>query len=214
MNVGKPRATISRFRGCKLPKPIYDAKTYAGQNNYGFWNNLTFPTVPFSWPAIPIVECDPARGDICSAVTLKTTETPAEKKRWAQCDCNSHCFSRYGRWPTWSRGLGLARTWRVFCSLRSLVRETHFLADVPGFTLASGCAHPIIATVFREPQETKSANSGAFLWRYNQLPLNGHLSKRTCGVGPCRTSVIYLISLQGGHLSKADSRSWSRACLP
>ena len=33
--------------------------------------------------------------------------------------------------------------------------------------------------------------------------------KRTCGVGPCRTSVIYFISLQGGHLSKADSRSWS-----
>ena len=33
--------------------------------------------------------------------------------------------------------------------------------------------------------------------------------KRTRGVSPCRTSVIYFISLQGGHLSKADSRSWS-----
>ena len=49
----------------------------------------------------------------------------------------------------------------------------------------------------------------------SQLPLNGHLVKadtslkQTCGVGPCRTSVIYFISLQGGHLSKADSRSWS-----
>ena len=38
--------------------------------------------------------------------------------------------------------------------------------------------------------------------------------KRTCGVGPCRTSVIYFISLQGGHLSKVHSRSWSRACPP
>ena len=43
---------------------------------------------------------------------------------------------------------------------------------------------------------------------YSQLPLNGHLVKadtslkRTRGVGPCRTSVIYFISLQGGHLSK------------
>ena len=52
---------------------------------------------------------------------------------------------------------------------------------------------------------------------YNsQLPLNGHLAKtdtslkRTRGVGPCRTSVIYFISLQGGQLSaKADSRSVS-----
>ena len=48
------------------------------------------------------------------------------------------------------------------------------------------------------------------------VPLNGHFLKadtslnRTHGVGPCRTSVIYFISLQGGHLSKADSRSWSR----
>ena len=55
---------------------------------------------------------------------------------------------------------------------------------------------------------------------YNQLLPNGHLvkadtsSKRTCGVGSCRTSVIYFISVQGGHLSKADSRSWSRACPP
>ena len=43
---------------------------------------------------------------------------------------------------------------------------------------------------------------------YSQLPLNGHLVKvdtslkRTRGVGPCRTSVIYFISFQGGHLSK------------
>ena len=36
--------------------------------------------------------------------------------------------------------------------------------------------------------------------------------KRTHGVGPCCTSVIYFISLPGGHVSKADSRSWSRAC--
>ena len=55
---------------------------------------------------------------------------------------------------------------------------------------------------------------------YSQLPLNGHLVKAdtslkwTRGVGPCRTSVIYFISLQGGHLSKMDSRSWSRACPP
>ena len=54
-----------------------------------------------------------------------------------------------------------------------------------------------------------------FKWKYSQLPLNGHRVKVdtslswTCGVGPCRTSVIYFISLQGGHLSKADSRSWS-----
>ena len=34
--------------------------------------------------------------------------------------------------------------------------------------------------------------------------------KRTRGVGPCRTSVIDFISLQGVHLSKVDSRSWSR----
>ena len=38
--------------------------------------------------------------------------------------------------------------------------------------------------------------------------------KRTRGVGPCRTSFIYLISLQGGHLSKVDSQSWSEACPP
>ena len=43
--------------------------------------------------------------------------------------------------------------------------------------------------------------------QYSQLPLNGHLVKvdtslkRTHGVGPCCTSVIYFISLQGGHLS-------------
>ena len=54
----------------------------------------------------------------------------------------------------------------------------------------------------------------------SQLPLNGHLVKvdtslkRTHGVGLCRTSVIYFISLQGGHPSKADSRSWWRACPP
>ena len=41
---------------------------------------------------------------------------------------------------------------------------------------------------------------------FSQLPLNRHLVKvdtslkRTRGVGPCRTSVIYFISLQGGHL--------------
>ena len=40
---------------------------------------------------------------------------------------------------------------------------------------------------------------------YSHLPLNGHLIKadtslkRTRGVGPCRTSVIYFISLQGGQ---------------
>ena len=40
---------------------------------------------------------------------------------------------------------------------------------------------------------------------YSQLPLNGHLVKAdtslkwTRGVGPCRTSVIYFISLQGGQ---------------
>ena len=28
--------------------------------------------------------------------------------------------------------------------------------------------------------------------------------KRTRGVGPCHTSVIYFISLQGGHLSKSE----------
>ena len=54
----------------------------------------------------------------------------------------------------------------------------------------------------------------------SQLPLHGHLVKvdtslkQTRGVGPCRTSVIYFISLQGGHLSKTDSQSWSRACPP
>ena len=53
---------------------------------------------------------------------------------------------------------------------------------------------------------------------YSQLPLNGHLIKAdtslkwTHGVGPCHTSVTYFISLQGRHLSKADSWSWSRAC--
>ena len=47
-----------------------------------------------------------------------------------------------------------------------------------------------------------------------QLPLGRHLLKQTRGVGPCRTSVFYFISLQGGHLSKADSQSWSRACPP
>ena len=46
---------------------------------------------------------------------------------------------------------------------------------------------------------------------YSQLPLNGHLVplKWTHGAGPCRTSVIYFISLQGEHLSKADTWSWS-----
>ena len=55
-------------------------------------------------------------------------------------------------------------------------------------------------------------------YAYSQLPLNGHLVikadtslKQTGWVGPCRTSVIYFISLQGGHPSKPDSRSWSRA---
>ena len=43
---------------------------------------------------------------------------------------------------------------------------------------------------------------------YSQLLLNGHLVKadtslkRTRAVCPCRTSVIYFISLQDGHLSK------------
>ena len=44
---------------------------------------------------------------------------------------------------------------------------------------------------------------------YSQVPLNRHLFKgdtslkQTLVVGPCHTSVIYLIiSLQGGHLSK------------
>ena len=51
---------------------------------------------------------------------------------------------------------------------------------------------------------------------YRQLPLNGHLVKAewTPKVGPCCTSVIYFISLPGRHPSKADSRSWSRACPP
>ena len=50
-------------------------------------------------------------------------------------------------------------------------------------------------------------------YNYSQLHLNGHLVKAdislkwTHGVGPCSTSVIYFISLQGRHLSKADSRS-------
>ena len=38
--------------------------------------------------------------------------------------------------------------------------------------------------------------------------------KQTRGVGLCPTSVIYFISLQGIHLSKMDSQSWSRACPP
>ena len=38
--------------------------------------------------------------------------------------------------------------------------------------------------------------------------------KWTRGVGPCSTSVIYFISLQDRHLSKVDSRSWSRVCPP
>ena len=56
-------------------------------------------------------------------------------------------------------------------------------------------------------------------YMYSRLPLNGHLVKTdtslkwTHGVGPCHTSVIYFISLQGRHLSKADSWSLSRACL-
>ena len=43
---------------------------------------------------------------------------------------------------------------------------------------------------------------------YSQVPLNRHLFKgdtslkQTLVVGPCHTSVIYFISLQGGHLSK------------
>ena len=55
---------------------------------------------------------------------------------------------------------------------------------------------------------------------YSQFPLNGHpikadtSLKQTGGVDPWRTSVIYFISLQGRHLSKADSQSWSRACPP
>ena len=52
-------------------------------------------------------------------------------------------------------------------------------------------------------------------FQYSQLSHNGRLVKadtslkRTRGVGPCRTSVIYFISLQGGHLSKVDTWSWS-----
>ena len=51
-------------------------------------------------------------------------------------------------------------------------------------------------------------------------PLNGRLVKadtslkRTGVVGPCHSSVIHFMSLQGGHVSKTDSRSWSRACPP
>ena len=49
------------------------------------------------------------------------------------------------------------------------------------------------------------------MWSRDKYTVNSLLTdtslKRTRGVGPCRTSVIYLISLQGGHLSKADSRS-------
>ena len=54
---------------------------------------------------------------------------------------------------------------------------------------------------------------------YSQLSLNEYLIKadtslkQTRGVGPCRTSVIYFIFRQGGHLSKVDSWSWSCACL-
>ena len=71
------------------------------------------------------------------------------------------------------------------------------------------------------PQATYFGKIISFLmsWLQDSIGnlINGHLVKadtslkRTRGVGPCRTSVIYFISLQGGHLSKADSRSWSRA---
>ena len=55
----------------------------------------------------------------------------------------------------------------------------------------------------------------AVLQSFTSSPSKADTSlKRIHGAGPCHTSVIYFISLQGGHLSKADSQSWSQACPP
>ena len=61
-----------------------------------------------------------------------------------------------------------------------------------------------------------SMQSGTVLWcllllllLYSQLPLNGHLSKADTWSWSLPYFSHLLHRLQGGHLSKAESRSWS-----
>ena len=183
-----------------------------------------------SWPRSKLLTNaikTPPSNDARAITGCLSSEETAQQNNWAVGSTDESRFANFCSSLPW-RGSQNLKIRKHCLRIQDHYIQEHpvrvLFADKHAFS-ASFSKFEKILILFHFHKDTIAVTTRSYAFRvnvaeYSQLPLNGHLVKadislkRTRGVGPCHTSVIYFISLQGGHLSKADSWSWSRACPP